>query len=195
MAKRIPLRAPLIPGSPFTPIDLRPHLNQGMENLALRHSMGITNSTALLSRLDGVEFEFCGYILLDGKNADPAFPSRMMNIQIGQRCRALHFLQGCDPVSDRPSGSLVGSYIVHYAEAADETIPLVGNQYVRWWSDTDKEFGRATEAWHGKNDNGDVERLFRQSWSNPHPELEIQCIDFLSSGAGRLLLFAITAER
>jgi WD40 repeat protein/serine/threonine protein kinase/tetratricopeptide (TPR) repeat protein len=194
-AKRIPLRAALTSNSRFTAIDLRPHLNTGLQDLALAGVMKATNSTASLCMLAGVEFELCGYILLDGKNADPDFPSRMSNIQIRQRCRALHFLQCCDPVANRPSGSAVGSYVVHYAWAADETIPIIGNQYVRWWSDIDKEFGEATEAWRGQNDNGDIERLFKLSWTNPHPELEIERIDFIASGPGRLLLFAITGER
>jgi hypothetical protein len=73
----------------------------------------------------------------------------------------------------------------------------VGTQDVRYFFDPGKELDRATEAWSGKNDNGDLVRLFKRSWNNPHPEMEIQSIDFLIDGpdSPHPLLFAITAEQ
>jgi tetratricopeptide (TPR) repeat protein len=194
-AKRIPSRAVVAPGSRFHPVDLRPHLNQGLQDLALSRAMGATNSSAPVRMLAGVEFELCGYILMDDKNNDPAFPSRVLNIQIGKRASALHFLQSADPGANRSSGYLVASYVVHYAGAADESIPIMGARDVRWWFDPEKELGPwAAEAWNEKNDKGEMARLFKRSWNNPHPELEIQSIDLTSGGPGRLLLFAITVE-
>jgi len=195
-AKHIPARAPRPPVSRFTPVDLRLHLNQSLSDFRLAQTMLATNVIAPLRALGGVEFELCGYVLLRDKDGDPVFPSRVQNIPIGQRAHALHFLQGADPGTNRSNGYLAASYIVHYAGAADEIIPIMGARDVRWWFDSDKELGPgATEAWSGKNDKGETVRLFKRSWNNPHPDVEIQSVDLLSSGPGCLLLFAITAEQ
>jgi tetratricopeptide (TPR) repeat protein len=197
-AKHIAARAPSTPGSRFTTIDLRPYLNKGLEDLGLTSALGATNSTAPVRKLAGVEFELCGYIHLDDKDSDPLVPSSVLKIPIGQRVSALHFLQTSDPGTNILIGFAVGSYIVHYGEAPDETIPIVGTQDVRWWFDTTKDLGPwATYAWNEKNDKGALVRLFKRSWTNPHPEMEIKTIDFLSAGSNssHLMLFGITTER
>jgi hypothetical protein len=161
--------------------------------------MAATNPTAPLHLAASVEFELCGYIRLDGKDTDPAFPSRVLNIHVGQRCHTLHFLQSCDMCAScpNPNSKSVGSYLIHYAGATGERIPIVVTQDVRYWSDPGKELGPTTEAWNVINDRGEPVRLFKRSWANPHPELEIQSIDFLSAGpdSPQPILFAITAEQ
>jgi WD40 repeat protein/serine/threonine protein kinase len=198
-AKRIPLRATLPSESRFTSIDLRPHINQGLQDLLLSRTLGATNPTAPLHITDNVPFELCGYILLHGRETDPAFPSRVLNIQVGQRCRTLHFLQSCDACADcpAPNSTAVGSYLVHYTGETGEKIPILATQDVRYWFDPDKELGPATKAWSVMNEKGEPVRLFKRSWANPHPNLEIQSIDFLSAGpdSPHPILFAITAER
>jgi tetratricopeptide (TPR) repeat protein len=193
--KRIPPRAPHDAQSRFNPVDLRLHLNEGLEDFGLTRTMGATNVTAPLRLLSDVEFELCGYIRLDGKNIDPAFPPSVSDIRVGQRCRALHFLQSCDECTNC-EGTLIGSYEIHYAGGGREKVPIVYGQDVRYWSDMQKELGRAMDAWSGRNDNGDFVRLIKRTWQNPRPDEEIQSIDFVSVGPGtRLILFAITVEQ
>jgi WD40 repeat protein/serine/threonine protein kinase len=198
-AKRIPSRPSLAPGSHFRPIDLRPYLNQGLQDFSLSKVMGATNPIAPLRMLAGVEFELCGYIQLAEEEGDPVFPLKVRQIPVGQQTRVLHFLHTSAPSANQKPVLAVGSYVVHYAGAPDETIPIVGaGADVRWYFDTDKELGPdAVEAWNEKNDKGDLVRLFKRSWINPHPEIEIQSIDFLCAGPGcsRPILFAITAEK
>src|SRR5437773_10586531 len=83
-AKRVPARAPHIQGSRFTPIDLRSHLNQGLQDFGLTRTMGATNSTAPLRTLGGVEFEMCGYVWLKLGDLDPDFPPRASGIEVAQ---------------------------------------------------------------------------------------------------------------
>jgi serine/threonine protein kinase len=73
---------------------------------------------------------------------------------------------------------------------------LVFGQNLRTWSDGEGQLGRAAEAWSGKNDNGDFVRLIKYSWQNPHPEAEVQTIDFMASRTDSSpILFALTAEQ
>jgi tetratricopeptide (TPR) repeat protein len=198
-AKRIPSRATILPGSRFKPLDLRRHLNQGLQDLGLTQAMGATNPIAQVLEFGGIGFELCGYILLDGKNPDPAFPPRELNIQVGQRCRTLHFLQSCQLADNsvNPNNPAVGAYLVHYKGIADVKIPIVRLRDVGYYFDTGEELDRATEAWAVINDKGAPVRLFKRSWNNPHPEVEIKSIDFLTDGpdSPRPILFAITAEK
>ena len=120
----------------------------------------------------------------------------MQDIQVGQRCRALHFLHSCRVYTSCADGTPIGAYVIHYSEGEQEEIPIVYGQDVRCWSDTQKELGRATDGWSGVNDNGDSVRLVKSSWQNPRPELEIQTVDFVANRTDtHPILFAITAEQ
>lgn len=190
----IPARAACHSSARFAPIDLRRHLNEALDGFGLTRTMGATNSTAPLHTLGGVEFEMCGYILLKLGDLDPAFPPRASGIAVGQNCRVLHFLHSCDVRTNCVDGTLVGSYVVHYAEGGQEEIPIVYSQNVRYWEDTQNLLGRASEVWLGTNDNGDFVRLIKCSWQNPRPESEVQTVDFVANRTdAHPILFAITA--
>jgi hypothetical protein len=145
--------------------------------------------------LGGVEFDCCGYVRLT-HGTDPAFPPRVQGIPIGQSCRALHFLHTCEVPPNCAAGTQIGTYTVHYAGEGQEEIPIVYGQNVLRWTDTRPLVGQASEAWSGKNDSGDLIRLFKFAWQNPRPETQVQSIDFMATRPDSSpILFAITAER
>jgi hypothetical protein len=191
-ATHIPARSARFPQSPFKPIDLRPHLNRALAHAKLTHALGATNSIAPLLAMGGVEFELCGYIEVWGETGT----ANVQGIQVSQYANALHFLHTCAALPGCADGTCVGAYVVHYAGGRQEEIRLLYGQHVRTWSDTASALGRASEAWAGKCEDGSSFRLFKHTWQNPHPELEIQSIDCLTNEVeAHPLLFAITAEK
>jgi len=82
----------------------------------------------------------------------------------------------------------VGSYRLHYADG--ETVELAieyGRDLRKWWTDDDptRATPDASVVWTGNNPvvgpNNSTLRLFKRSYANPRPDVEINCIDFISA--------------
>ena len=84
---------------------------------------------------------------------------------------------------------MIGAYVIHYADGTSEQIPIVyGRNIVNWWNFPRKDDPTEAETpWTGSNDMADGNprikiRLFALTWTNPHPEKEINALDVLSAG-------------
>jgi hypothetical protein len=98
-------------------------------------------------------------------------------------------------------GTVIGAYVVRYADRSDERIPIVYGEDVRdWWRDSDPaEASRGKVAWVGKNraagDDSEI-LLFSGEWRNPHPDKRVAAIDFETKDtACAPFLIALTLER
>lgn len=167
---------------------------------------GTNNNLASLSpglhTLAGVEFDVRGIVQLGSKSpALKGFPAQVKNIKIRRKCQRLNFLHAVAMGSVADEGKTVGSFIVHYATnhmRAD--IPIVYGQDVRDWHVLPKEKpdGDLNIAWSGTN-AGVPEirniRLFKTTWTNITPDIEIESIDYVSAmGTAAPFLVAITTE-
>jgi hypothetical protein len=155
-----------------------------------------------LQRLGTVDFDVRGIVQLCSTKiaAGGGLPKEVKDIQVNQKCRRLHFLQGTQwRVAD---GTRIGSYVLHYAGGAQAELPIVYGQQVRdWWSSGSEELEAkaARVAWKGSNAATERQnvslRVFDNACNNPHPEQQIQSVDFVSSMTDSApFLIAITLE-
>jgi RNA polymerase sigma factor (sigma-70 family) len=132
----------------------------------------------------------------------PELPRAVKGIKVqarGHRLQILHATQwAVDP------GTVIGAYLIHYADGSSERIPIVyGRNLVNWWifpSRKDEPTG-ARVVWTGSSNSTDLNpgikiRLFATTWTNPHPEKEVATLDMLSAGTEcDPFLVAVTVER
>jgi hypothetical protein len=159
--------------------------------------------------LAGVKFDIRGAVRLadrEGQYLDRHYPLSVPGIPVAQRCRRLHFLQASEGAS-KIDGTRLGSYVVHYVNHQAWQIPIVYGEDLRDWYTQPGESdsaARAEVAWRGDNaasrrssttgETGGL-RLYKRTWDNPVPDVEIESIDFvLNSGPAQPFLLAITAE-
>jgi hypothetical protein len=124
-------------------------------------------------------------------------------VLVGQRCRALRFLQATEG-EPRLEGSTVARWIIHYADGSTCEWPVIYGDHVRdwWWWVLEEplEAKQATVVWRGKSPIWDPAgaggvRLFQSTWTNPQPDLEITRLEYrIGETALKPLVVAITAE-
>jgi hypothetical protein len=197
---------PFPPRDPLTPpnlIDLAAHYNASLNEDW--HGQISGNDLARLPqgvvRLGDVDFDIRGIVQVAG-NEGPAqrFPRQIQGIRVDQHCRQLHFLHGSGWNATR--GAFIGQYIVRYEDDTVEVIPLTFGRNIEDWWFAPQDPAKVSEAdvvWTGANraslslDRGT--RLYKYSWTNPHPALRVKSIDFLSGMTDSApFLIAITAE-
>lgn len=150
----------------------------------------------------GVQFDVRGIVQLSGKSAasqlEVRFPKEVKGIKANQKGNQLHFLHATG--WSAPEGTQIGSYVVHYANDETREIPIVYGQDVRdWWTGQNEPANdHLTVAWTGKStvpDNETAIRLFKTTWKNPLPEVEMKTIDYRTTmSASAPFLIAITVE-
>lgn len=196
--------ARLIPGRlSFTPpklIDLSEYYNAAFGQTwhpGIEHNNLAMLSPGLL-QMDGTLFDVRGIVQLNGKRLKASggrYPNQISGIKIGQHCRQLDFLHATGYRARE--GVQVGAYVIHYANGHQETVPIVYGEDIRDWnesSDASTSLPRGRIVWRARNDAHYVIRLFKTTWINPLPEIEISSIDFLSSMSDAApFLLAITA--
>jgi len=133
----------------------------------------------------------------------PELPRAIKGIKVQARSRVLHILHATQ-YGGGDVGTLIGAYIIRYADETTERIPIIyGRTLVNWFDfpGRKEEPAEARVAWTGSNDSIDLNpgfkiRLLATSWTNPHPEKEIATLDVLSAGtACDPFLVAMTLER
>jgi hypothetical protein len=128
---------------------------------------------------------------------------QVRNIRVGQRCRALHFLQAAG--AGAKDGDEVARWVIHYADGSVREWPIVYGEHLRHLYQEEmlqepKEAGQAVIAWDGHPPRptkaGVVSvRLFKATWTNPLPDVEVTGLDFvLGKKDVSPLVVAITAE-
>ena len=138
----------------------------------------------------GVEFDIRGVVQVNNSSKVPGVPNRVEGIQVGRKPRRLHFLHATHRCE--ASGTKIGRYIIHFADGKQEELPILYGVDIHDWvpvaaDPTDQQGGKA--AWQGHH------RVYLTTWENPHPEVEIRSLDFVSemTKCGPFLI-ALTAE-
>jgi len=190
-------------------IDLAPHYNVRLDGW-LHPTMEDTRGDFTLSAfpagwvtLLGVPFDARGVVRtrafspLGGISQElwDHCPVRVDGIQVHRHARKLHVLQAVcrgEEVEDRAEevedGTVVGSYVWHFADGTIHEEPIVYGRDLRdWWMPNrerpvDLERGRI--AWIGDTPRatgaGARIRLYLTTYANPRPEVEVSHLDFVS---------------
>jgi hypothetical protein len=156
-----------------------------------------------VQKLGGTDFDVRGVIQLTGTQAEfagAAFPEAQIGIKLGRKCQRLHFLQSAGWTAE--DGTPIAKYVLHYAGGEQAVLNIVYGADVRdWWAAPGdaKELKSATVAWSGSNAATEAAgrslRLYKRTYANPKPNLQIETLDFISTQADAApFLIAITVE-
>ncbi len=133
----------------------------------------------------------------------PDLPRSVKGIPVQARADQLHFLHSTQGGANSED-TLIGAYLIHYADGSTERIPLVYSREMTnmWHRDPGRKLTGAKVAWTGLNDAVAVNppglfvRVFSITWTNSHPEKTIATLDVLSAGKDcDPFLVALTLER
>jgi WD40 repeat protein len=155
----------------------------------------------------GIQFDLRGLIQLGRAAPDwewPTYPEQV-RITVGQKFNRLHVLHGSSYSTSE--GATIGTYRLRYADGSEHVLDIVYGRDLAYWVGpadaklSEGEAGQAEVAWTGEDPSREPGkeprslRLFRRTYQNPHPEIEVARIDFDSamSKCGPFLV-AMTVE-
>jgi hypothetical protein len=136
---------------------------------------------------------------LNSGSRERALQKKVEGIAVGRQCRRLHFLHAACNAALIEDGPEIGNYTVHLADGTQYQIPLVlGRELVDWHIQRRKTEAFVT-AWEGENPRsrqlGKKIRLFKTTWENPRPEVQVRAVDFTAACPGPCpFLVALTAD-
>jgi hypothetical protein len=127
-----------------------------------------------------------------------AFPVCARNLEIARKCRRIHLLHGASGITPEMAGTEIARLVVHYADGSQVRIPIVaGGNAQDWWGPIyETEAGKngrnpsaagSELAWAGGNPWINQEkpeqslRLYKSTFENPRPGVEISAIDYVST--------------
>ena len=156
-----------------------------------------------LQKFAGVQFDVRGLIQLSGsalENLGGRFPRQVTGIPANRKATSIHFLQGT--AWDALYGTVIGRYQVNYANGKTREVKIVFGRTVRdwWFPSTQPQLTMgAAVAWQGSNPAsrqlGMAVRIYKFTWINPLPDVEIKSINFESTMEKPApFLLAITLE-
>jgi len=128
----------------------------------------------------------------------PAFVSERTGLSVARNFRKACWLQGT--LWTAPANDTAGWLVWHYADRTVERVPIVyGKTTARFWGDLEQinaERNFPEPVWKHHETAQEVGkerwlRLYRQTWENPHPEIKVVSLDFVSntnSPAGPLIV-------
>jgi hypothetical protein len=99
--------------------------------------------------------------------------------------------------------AVIGKYVIHLDDGSSHEKPIVyGHDVHNWLSQTNSpsEATGGGVAWTGQPGGSKdfprrAVRLYKSTWTNPYPEMEIKSVDFVSSIEDSVpFLLAITGE-
>jgi hypothetical protein len=151
----------------------------------------------------GTEFDLRGRILL-GATQDGLWPGAVTGLRIGQKCERLEFLYRIEMADDKKDADFLGqvtsTFVIHFANGDSSQLEVrIGDD--AWDYIVGSEGPRPTKhsitAWTGPIDSskpaGKQGQIFQSTWNNPHPEVEVTSVDFVSSlNNASPCLYAIT---
>jgi hypothetical protein len=117
-----------------------------------------------------------------------AFVWERTHLPVARKFRKACWLQGT--IWTAPDNDAAGWLIWHYGNGASERVPITyGKTTARFWGDldqiaTEKNFPEPVWKHHETAEEVGKERwlrLYEQSWDNPHPDLEVATVDFVSN--------------
>jgi len=195
-------------------VDLGPYYNlvvsEPLHPLAGFSADGAENLSQLkpgVQPLAGVPFDVRGLIHLQGANSQMSVLQRSYErackgIKVGAKANKLHFLHGLGWVRNDPAGTVVGTFVIHYADGQTGEIPvrLVEDGFDWRLSNWRRNSPSGTDsklAWRGASGIGQEVELgvYLKTWSNPRPDVEISTLDFISAmNDANPFLLALTLE-
>ena len=153
-----------------------------------------------IQTLANVQFDIRGVVeLFSINNAQrgKVRPEKVSGIRVGQRCSKLHFLHTGECVDWKEQE--LANLLVHYANGKAMPLPIIANVHLsdEWGGGSGAK--EAEIAWIGTNPFADssqaTARLFKYTWTNPHPDWEILQLDLISAKTkSSYTLIALTAE-
>jgi Flp pilus assembly protein TadD len=151
----------------------------------------------------GTEFDIRGLIQLTGgglrARVGDRYPASVGGIPIHRKFARLHVLHATN--YSEAEAKKVGAYALHYADGRQVELPILYGQDLRdWWQAADSQDAtQLAVAWTGTNPAASKRkallRLFKHTWDNPHPEAEVESLDFTSTETKCApFLIALTVE-
>jgi eukaryotic-like serine/threonine-protein kinase len=183
-------------------IDLSAHYNATFEGFSRFTGDPENELSALprgLQRLAGTDFDVRGVIEL------VEYARTTNSIPVAQLCRSLHFLHSAlfaVSTGAKPD-TLLGEYIVRYADGVTHSIPLRNLKEIADWWERDtarRKLGDdLVRAWQGTSRMSQSKAneilLYKFSWHNPRPDVAIASIQFRRTPQGaRPFLVGLTTE-
>jgi len=197
-AKQVPSRDTAVSE---TCIDLSPYYTSNFKNSI--YIRGQKNNSSFgasfdlrrvktgVTHLDGVDWDLRGMVLLTGTTLHHAYlnyPASVESIRMNTTASELHFLQGCLWISK--IGKEIGSYVVHYENGSQETIPLVyGENIANLWNQQgtfpEMKVTQATKVLlppvkQRQGNTPSTSAAYHFTWKNPHPDQRISHLEFKS---------------
>jgi len=185
-------------------LDLTPFYNQRLEDGNWLDQDGLVDLKPGLHNFRGTPFDVRGVIHLGGASellVCRSFPARTPPIPVRRRVQRLHMLQFCS--WDTTRGAPAGRFVLRYADGSGGELPVRYGIHTRnWWLNPavgDAEAPLAEVVWRGANrlsrafgcDIG----LFKCTYENPRPDVEIESLEFQSTlSPCSPALVAITVE-
>lgn len=132
----------------------------------------------------GVQFDVRGIVQTGSTTRDgEPYPKEVTGIAVHQKTQRLHFLHAglARPCAQ---GTTIGYYLLHYANGGQQQIPIViGQDVAHWRIRKDEEASKLNVVWVDPDEERRKEfrapRLFKTTWTNPMPNLEITKIDLV----------------
>jgi hypothetical protein len=195
-------------------IDLKPFLNRTLADSPAWPDKD-NNLSALkpgIHTFSGVPFDVQGVLKLRGSalaDGNKKWPTHM-SIPLGSKCSRFYLLHGASGIDD--PGNRIAWLILHYQNGTTARIDINGGEHLLdWWGpiyNTGADDERYTTspntelAWAGTNPAIKKKypnlslRLYKTAFANPHPDLEISSIDYVSALSGvSPFLAGLTIER
>jgi len=122
-------------------------------------------------------------------------------LPVARKFRKASWLQGT--VWTAPVNDIAGLLIWHYADGAPERVPIVyGQTTARFWGDLQqrKEESNFPEpVWnHHEAQQTLIKerwlRLYQQTWDNPHPDITVSSLDFVSNSNSPAAPFIVAID-
>jgi len=135
-------------------------------------------------KLGDLTFEIGDGVLQLGSSNVTTKPNKIEGIKVGKPAKKLHFLQGTG--YNTADDTVVGKYVVHYADKSTAEIEVVyGKDVVDWWAYPDQKAPTKGKAvWEGENPASKMFeakiKLYAMTWENPKPDKKIETIDFVA---------------
>ncbi len=189
-----------------TTIHLKPWLNAALTDSLDGPANTNCNNLSELPRgihiFGGIPFDIEGQLQLMGRkllDSTTVLPVRVRNIEIAKKCNRIHLLHGASGITPEMTGTNIARLVIHYADGSQARIPIVAGAHVLdWWgpiykTTVGKKIRNLTAsgselAWAGGNPCLKEQqpesslRLYKSTFDNPRPGVEIAAIDYASTG-------------
>ncbi|HSH15890.1 MAG TPA: tetratricopeptide repeat protein, partial [Verrucomicrobiae bacterium] len=187
------------PGAPADLLDLSPWYNAAL--VGSWHPGAENNDLAGLpsgvQQFGDTTFDLRGVVQLAGRhNLKEYFPAARTGLEVNRKFRRLHALHATGWAEQ--AGVTIAVLRVHFADGQQNEFPIrYGEEVLDWFAEAPKVGSRSNgrQAWQGVNGAGFGVQLFQSMWENPHPDLEVRSLEYVSKNTTCApFLVALTLE-